>query len=147
MELQDFLDKVDAPRVVSAIHAAEATTRAEIRVHVSHRAITDPEAEAVLQFERLGMTATRERNGVLLYVAPQTQRFAVIGDTGVHAAGGEALWPEVAVLLAGHFGEGRFTDGLVAAVERLGALLAERFPRRPGEADTNELPDQISEDR
>lgn len=147
MELQDFLDKVDAPRVVAAIHAAEARTRGEIRVHVTHRAISDPEAEAARQFERLGMTATRERNGVLLYVAPQAQRFAVVGDTGVHAAGGAALWPEVAALVAERFREGRFTDGLVAAVERLGALLAERFPRRPGEADTNELPDEISEDR
>lgn len=147
MQLQDFLDKVDAPRVVAAIHDAEARTRGEIRVHVTHRDVQDAEAEAARQFERLGMTATRERNGVLLYVAPQSRRFAVVGDTGVHQAGGAALWPEVAALLSERFREGQYTEGLVAAVGRLGALLAERFPQRPGETDTNELPDAISEDR
>jgi uncharacterized membrane protein len=146
MRLQDFLDKVDSQRVVAAIKAAESRTRGEIRVHVTHRAISDPEAEAARQFEKLGMTATRERNGVLLYIAPQAQRFAVIGDAGIQAAGGERLWPEVSELLAQAFREARYTDGLVAAVERVGLLLAERFPREAGRTDVNELPDEISED-
>ncbi len=147
MQLQDFLDKVDGRKVVAAIHEAEARTRGEIRVHVTHRAIDDAQAEAAKQFETLGMTATRERNGVLLYVAPQAQRFAVVGDSGIHLAGGEALWPDVVGLLNAAFRDGRYTEGLVAAVAKIGDLLAARFPREAGRADTNELPDEISEDR
>ena len=38
----------------------------------------------------------------------------------------------------------RFTEGIVAAVKRVGDELARHFPRRPGETDRNELPDAIS---
>ena len=38
---------------------------------------------------------------------------------------------------------GRLADGMVAAVERVGAVLAEHFPR--AENDINELPDRLIE--
>jgi putative membrane protein len=36
---------------------------------------------------------------------------------------------------------GRPADGIVAAIERVGAVLAEHFPCSPG--DTNEIPDKL----
>jgi putative membrane protein len=38
---------------------------------------------------------------------------------------------------------GRPTDGIVAAVERVGEVLKQHFPR--SEADTNEIPDKLIE--
>ena len=38
---------------------------------------------------------------------------------------------------------GRPGDGIVAAIERVGAVLAEHFPRSAG--DTNEIPDKLIE--
>jgi uncharacterized membrane protein len=38
----------------------------------------------------------------------------------------------------------RFTEGIVVAVTMVGEELARHFPRRPGEADRNELPDAVS---
>ena len=38
--------------------------------------------DLVAHVKKLGMDKTRERNGVLLYFAPQAQKFAVIGDAG-----------------------------------------------------------------
>jgi uncharacterized membrane protein len=146
MQLDDFLNKVDHERIVEAIRSAEARSRGEIRVHVSHRAVEDAQVAAAREFEKLGMTSTKERNGVLLYVAPRVRRFAVIGDIGIHDKGGRELWPKVATTLEAAFREGRYTEGLVEAVAKLGELLAQHFPRTSG-ADVNELPDQISEDR
>ena len=39
--------------------------------------------------------------------------------------------------------EGRVGDGICAAVERVGAVLSEHFPRLAG--DTNEIPDKLIE--
>lgn len=141
-----FLDALDDARIVAAIRAAEAVTRAEVRVHVSGEAHADVEAAAAAAFDRLGMTATAERNGVLLFVAPERQGFAVLGDAGIHARCGEAFWTGVAVAMRGHFREGRFTDGLVAGIAAVGAELARHYPRRAGDGDRNELPDDVSRD-
>jgi putative membrane protein len=45
--------------------------------------------------------------------------------------------------MLGHIRAGRLAEGLVAAVEKVGAVLAEHFPR--AEDDTNELPDRLIE--
>ena len=141
-----FLDTLDDERVVEAIRAAEAVTRAEIRVHVSVEEVSDVEAAAAAAFGRLGMTATAERNGVLIFVAPAGRRFAVLGDAGIHAHCGDAFWTDVAAAMRKHFRDGRFTDGIVAGVAAVGSELQRHFPRRPGDGDRNELPDAVSRD-
>ena len=42
-----------------------------------------------------------------------------------------------------HIKEGRIADGMIAAVEQVGEVLAEHFPR--AEDDQNELPDRLIE--
>jgi uncharacterized membrane protein len=143
MSLFPSLPKIDHPRVVAAIGAAERQTSGEIRVVVSRRKIAEPVAEAQRQFERLGMTKTAARNGVLILLAPRSRTFAVIGDQGVHEKCGDAFWTELAAAMTEHFKLGDFTAGLVHGIERAGALLAEHFPRASD--DRNELPDEIEE--
>jgi len=143
MNLFFSLPAIDHPRVVVAIVKAEKKTSGEIRVVVSRRKIAEPVAEAQRQFERLGMTATSHRNGVLILLAPRSRTFAVIGDTGVHEKCGDAFWTELAAAMTEHFKRGDFTAGLVHGIERAGALLAEHFPREAG--DRNELPNAIEE--
>jgi len=143
MNLFFSLPKIDHPRVVAAIGEAERQTSGEIRVVVSRRKIADPVAEAKKQFERLGMTKTRERNGVLILLAPRSRTFAVIGDTAVHEKCGDAFWTELAAAMTEYFKRGDFTAGLVHGIERAGALLAGHFPRRAD--DRNQLPDDVEE--
>ena len=89
------------------------------------------------------MTQTRHRNGVLIFLAPRSRTFAVIGDTGVHEKCGDSFWRELADAMSEYFKRGDFTAGLVHGIERAGALLAEHFP--PAAGDRNELPDDIEE--
>ena len=135
---------VDDARVVAAIVAAEQRTSGEIRVLVSRQKTDEPVATAQKHFERLGMTNTAARNGVLIFVAPAGKTFAVIGDRGVHEKCGDAFWSGVAAAMTEHFKRGQFTEGLVLGIERAGALLAEHFPRRPD--DRNEQPDAVARD-
>ena len=63
------LPKIDHSRVVAAIAAAESHTSGEIRVVIARHPAADPGAAAQRQFERLGMTHTKARNGVLIFLA------------------------------------------------------------------------------
>jgi uncharacterized membrane protein len=146
MDPKELVDRIDDAQVIAAIAEAEQRSRGEIRVHVTQEAVGDAQAAAVLVFERLGMTATAERNGVLIFMAPRTQTFAIIGDRGIHERCGKDFWPDIAAAMEQDFRAGRFTEGLVKGVARAGALLAETYPRDPGRSDANELPDTVSRD-
>jgi uncharacterized membrane protein len=91
------------------------------------------------------MTGTVERNGVLIFVAPESQTFAVVGDEAIDRCVEEGYWGSIVEAMAGRFRSGQFTDGIVEAVRTVGKELARHFPRRPGEDDVNELPDAISQ--
>ena len=146
MRLKRFLDRLDRDRIVGAIQAAESRSRGEIRVHASNRAVVDVQKAAADQFEKLGMAGTSEGTGVLIFVAPLSRNFAILGDHGIHGRCGTELWREVAAALEQDFRAGRFGDGIVKAVERAGEVLARHFPRLEGVADKDELPDTVSED-
>ena len=147
MEQKEFVARLDVSRITEAIRLSEAGSSAEIRVHIQPRAAGgDIQHVAEKTFERLGMTRTAARNGVLLFIASEDQKFAIIGDSGIHAIAGQELWEGIAARLHELFREGRFTDGIIEAVQAVGARLAQHFPIAPGDVDelSNEL--SISDD-
>ncbi|HNQ74785.1 MAG TPA: TPM domain-containing protein [Verrucomicrobiota bacterium] len=144
MKVTKIIQQVHEDEIIAAIRLAEAMTSGELRVFISQGRAADPLAAAWEQFHRLGMTRTRERNAVLIYLAPATRKFAVIGDRAIHARCGDGFWQELALSMAGHFQRSEFTEGILQGIRRAGELLARHFPRRPG--DANELPDHVARD-
>jgi len=144
MDPRELIDRLNDERIVEAIRVAESRSRGEIRVHVTSEPVGDPQGAAAEVFARLGMTATAERNGVLIYVSPRAQTFAIIGDEGVHRHCGEPFWKEVAAAMEEAFRARRFTEGVLVGVERAGEILARHFPRVEGRGDRDELPNEVS---
>lgn len=145
MRTREFLGKLDHSRIVAAIKRAEAKTTGEIRVYVQRGPLAgDALPAAQKQFEKLRMTKTAARNGVLIFVAPRAQKFAVVGDEAVHQKCGETYWQTLVDKMRDHFREEDFTQALLEAITETGALLARHFPRT-GEDNPNELPDEIVE--
>lgn len=146
MKASALVSALDDARVVEAIRAAESRTSGEVRVFVSRRRLRGASVltRAQQEFIRRGIARTAQRNGVLIYLVPSDREFAVIGDEGVHARCGREFWEATAGVMQEHFRAGRFTEGLVAGVQRAGDLLAEHFPRRSD--DRNELPDAVEKD-
>ncbi len=136
-----FLFRLNTKLLMAAIAEAESRTSGEIRIFVSHKKCPQPMDAATEQFEKLGMTKTRERNGVLLFIAPRSRNFAIVGDLGIHDKCSDAFWQELATTMSLAFKQGRLTEGLIQTVQRAGTLLAEHFPRQ--DDDHNELPDEI----
>lgn len=140
-----FLTKPERARLVTAIAEAEKATSGEIHIHViAHSRGRDMLALARHVFEGLGLDKTRERNGVLILVSHLDHRWAIWGDSGIHAASGQALWPEAGKILETHFRDNRYAQGLEACVREVGRVLAEKFPAQ-GAENPNELPDNPTE--
>lgn len=146
MDPKELIDRLADDRIVDAIRRAEVKSRGEIRVHVTSEAIGDPQGAAAETFVKLGMTATAERNGILIYVSPRAQTFAIVGDRGVYERCGETFWKDVAAAMEQCFRDRRFLEGVVVGVERAGEVLARHFPRIEGRSDRDELPNQVSRD-
>lgn len=144
MKPREFFTRLEHDRIVEAIRRAEKRTSGEIRLFVSRHNPEDAVVAAREHFNQLGMQKTKERNGVLIFVAPKAHKFAVFGDTGVHAKCGEPFWRALVGEMSGHFKQARFTEGIIHAIGKAGDLLAEHFPRKTD--DRNELPDEIARD-
>ena len=134
---------IDVERVEAAIREAEGRTSGEIRVAVSRFYFWgDVRFAARCAFARLHMERTRQRNAVLILVAPRRRRFAIVADTGVHARAGDGSWQAIADLLGRQFRAGDLTGGLVQGIAALGDCLAKHFPA-DSKRDANELPDSV----
>ena len=144
MQQKDFLAILDQQRIVDAIAAAEKLTSGEIRVHVQPKAGEDIRKVAERTFERLGMTRTALRNGVLLFIACEEQRFTILGDQGIHEKVPAGFWDAIAAKLTIRFQQGEFTDGIVDAIHSAGEELRHYFPRATD--DVNELANDINID-
>lgn len=139
----------DLDAIVAAVREAERRTAAEIRVHVERRVAhglrhrtSDAMARARHVFAALGMHRTAHRAGVLVYLAVEDRKLAIVGDEGIHARVGDEYWAGVRDRMVERLRAGAVQDALVTAVTEVGATLARFFPRQPGDVD--ELPDDVS---
>lgn len=137
---------IDLDRVEAAIRSAERRTSGQIRVAVARFYFWgDVRRAADAAFARLRMNQTRQRNAVLLFVAPRLHRFAVIGDAGIHARVSDEFWSQISDALRTDFRGGDLTAGLLRAIGTVGERLAEHFP--PDPLGDNELPDRVEIER
>jgi uncharacterized membrane protein len=144
MRTREFISKLEHDRIVQAIREAESRTSGEIRVLIQRGKLkSDPLQAAQRKFHRLGMHKTRERNAVLILVAPRVHKLAVVGDNAIHEKCGDEFWRRVVEKMRTHFQNEKFSDALIEAVKEIGNVLARHFPQTV--RDTNELPDDIIE--
>jgi len=94
-----------------------------------------------------GLHQTRDGTGVLVFASLREHRAVVIGDRGIHQRMGDAEWQRAVDALVDGMRRGAPGEGFEAAIDRVGAKLAEHFPRQGGQEVTNELPDALKRDR
>lgn len=132
MKTRHFLNSVDHDKIVAAIAKAEKGTTGEICVFVSRHHVKNAFAEATRCFRKLKLDRNASRNDVLIFVAPRSHNFAIVGDVGVHAKCGDQFWNEIVEAMGHRLKRGEFTAALLYGIERAGALLADHFPAAHG---------------
>lgn len=141
---KDRFSDVEKTAIVNAIRAAEQITSGEIRVHIDDNCDVDPLDRAADIFTKLKMHHTKDRNAVLIYLALEDRKFAIIGDKGINALIPQHFWDDERDLMISYFKKGQFVEGLVEGIMVVGKQLAEFFPQGEENKDKNELDNDIS---
>ena len=128
--------------MVVAIQEAERNTSGEIRIHFENYCKKDVLDCAAQVFAQLKMHKTALRNGVLVYVALEDKKMAILGDAGIKAKVPFDFWDEIKNRMIERFRQGLICEGVCEAVRGIGIQLKKYFPCQPG--DINELSDEIS---
>lgn len=142
MSPKEFLGKENETLIVQAIESAEHQTSGEIRVHIESKCKEEVLDRAAWLFKKLKMHATKERNGVLIYLSINDRKFAIIGDSGINKVVPEGFWDNIKEMMVDHFKKDEFAIGLIGGIEKAGEQLKKYFPWQTN--DTNELSDEIS---
>jgi uncharacterized membrane protein len=140
--VEEFLTEAEEQRIVEAIRDAEMATSGEIRVHIERTSPIDSLARAKEVFYFLKMENTKDKNGVLFYVAVDDKKFAIIGDEGINKVVPKNFWESVTHTVTSEFAKGKRVEGLVLGILDAGQKLQQYFPYQ--KEDKNELSDQIS---
>jgi putative membrane protein len=98
---------------------------------------------AIAIFKAAAEKRTAGRTGILIYLSMAERRAEIIGDSAITSATNPETWGEAMAALLVDVREGRVADGIVAAIEQVGTVLAEHFPRSAD--DINEIPDKLIE--
>ncbi len=141
-KVEDFLSKEEEAEVVEAIRLAEQNTSGEIRVHLEKETAMAPLDRAIEVFHLLKMDNTKDRNGVIIYVAVKSRQFAIYGDKGIHEKVADDFWNCTKDIMTGHFKNGENCKALVEGIQNAGIQLQKHFPYQSD--DTDELTNEIS---
>lgn len=140
---KEFFKPEEKLRIVDTIRNAERMTSGEVRVFVESKCpYMDAIDRAAQLFFKLNMNKTKEKNGVLIYVAMKDRQLAVFGDEGIHQKVGEEYWTNQVNKMISSFNKDDFAEGIRDVVADIGEALHEHFPYHD-ETDKNELPDDI----
>jgi putative membrane protein len=93
------------------------------------------------EFLRRGMTRTREKTGVLIYLALAEHHAEILADTGIADRVEPGIWAGIVVDLTRAIRNNRMIEGLEEAIRRTGAILAQHAPPRLDDMD--ELPNKV----
>jgi putative membrane protein len=96
---------------------------------------------AMEQFILNNLPATREANGVLLFVSVAERYVEIIADKGVNDVVAEGTWDEIVQSFTSKVRRGEIADGFIDAIHACGKILTTHFPVAPD--DVNELPDHL----
>jgi uncharacterized membrane protein len=146
MNRRKMMRALDKSLIENAIQDAEREMMGEIRVSVAAFFWGSVRKVAERTFVRLGITQTRLRNGVLLFVVPSRRRYHILCDSGIPVPVREQLTADVSKILTVHFRDSEFSTGLVEAIREATGILKKEFPSDPNQ-NINELPDEVAHAR
>lgn len=141
-EVEKFLSATDEADIVDAIKNAEKNTSGEIRVHIEKETSIATIDRAVEVFHLLEMTKTKDRNGVLIYVAVDSKKFAIYGDQGINNKVETTFWDTTKNIMQNHFKTGNNKQAFIDGITEAGNQLKKHFPYQTNDID--ELPNEIS---
>ncbi len=140
--MNSFFSPEEEQLIVQAIAKAELQTSGEIKLHVESRCWFSAMWRAKKLFALLNLHRTEQKNGVLIYIAVKSRKFAILGDYGINERVGQNFWNQTKEIMQAEFRNGNFFAGALKGIESVGEQLGKHFPFQKN--DTNELSNDVS---
>lgn len=141
---QQSISESEKKAIQEAIREAEKLTSGEIRVHIDKSCRGEPLKRAIEVFNKLKMHATKERNGVLIYLSFNDRKLAILGDEGIDKKVAADFWDSTKEELIRDFKNQQFIPGIIKSINEVGIRLKEYFPHQADDID--ELSNEITLD-
>jgi putative membrane protein len=98
---------------------------------------------AISLFKAAAERRTEGRTGILIYLSLREHRAEIVADEAITRVTSPDTWGEAMAGLLADVRDGRPADGICAAVQLIGFVLAEHFPKTRD--NPNEIPDKLIE--
>jgi uncharacterized membrane protein len=144
--LQKYLSESDLEQIKLEIAKIEKTTCGEIRLSIREKRslwekLYKCHELAVKDFEKLGMTNTKEKTGILIFIIFEERYFDILADDGIYSKIPDSTWNSIETKIVDEFRDEGYLKGILHIIDRMGDVLCKEFPRKTD--DVNELPDEI----
>ena len=140
--MSNFFSDIESEQLVNKISELEQKTESEIRIHIEDVCEESAFDRAVEVFQKLGMQKTKDKTGILIYLATQDKKMAVLGDKGINEKLENNFWDSIIEKRKVKFETQGVSSGLELGLELIGQKLIEYFPERG--TPSNQLPNDIS---
>ena len=115
------------------------------RLFISRKEINEEvEEAAITSFYKKGLSNTRDKTGVLIFISVFERRVWVLADSGINEKVAPDTWESVVKIIIDGIKKNEQGDAVAKAVAVVGDILKDHFPVRPDDVD--ELDNLIIED-
>lgn len=129
-------------QIEEAIAISESNTSVEIRVHIESVCKENVMNRASYVFEKLEMHKTDLRNAILILIAIENKKMAILGDAGINQHMTQSDWNRIKDCILSYFQNGEIIQGIVAGVKEVGEIAKKHFPLPL--YDVNELSNKVT---
>lgn len=140
--MSHFFDADQSKELVKAIGKAEKLTDGELRIHIEDFCEIDPYIRAQEVFFKLKMNLTEKKTGVLIYIATEDRKIAILGDSGIDERVEPSFWNSIIQNITSEFYHARYLEGLLKGIHQVSEVLEKHFPKSA--KNPNELSNEIS---
>ena len=144
--LYHFFTDDDLLRISNKIKEIEKQTAGEICISIKEKKSLFQKNKRVKQlaekeFNRLGISNTKEKTGLLFYMLLEEREFIILADSGITSKVFPETFESIKSGMQEYFIKGKFCEGILFGLKNLGEVLAENFPLN--ENDTNEISNKV----
>lgn len=142
----NFLDDDELLRISHRIKEVEKITSGEVCVSIKEKRSFFEKKKSVKElaeeeFVRLGITETKDKTGILIFILLADKKFYILADEGINEKVSPDTWENIKNKMQQMFQRGEFSKGILHGIDLVGEILSKYFPIKPG--DTNELSNKV----
>lgn len=141
-----YLKESELKRISDTIKEVEMKTSAEILVTIKEKRNLFEKRKSLrelaeIEFARSGITNTRERTGVLIFLLLSDRQFYILADKKISESIEQKILDRLANQMSNEFRLGNYFKGIVDCIIALSEILSKNFPIKP--YDVNEISNKV----